>query len=85
MTQIRFLKLREVLIISGKSKSSIYDAIKRNEFPAPLKLSNRSSGWIQSEVVAWAEERVKASRPGKNCVLRREQNEPLDDGRLSDA
>jgi prophage regulatory protein len=65
MSQIKFLKLREVLEISGKSKSSIYDAIKRNEFPAPVKLSNRSSGWIQSEVSAWAEERVKASRPGK--------------------
>jgi prophage regulatory protein len=65
MTQIRFLKLQEVLKISGKSKSSIYDAIKRNEFPAPVKLSNRSSGWIQSEVSAWAEERVKVSRSGK--------------------
>jgi prophage regulatory protein len=66
MSQIRFLKLRDVLAISGKSKSSIYDAIKRNEFPAPVKLSNRSSGWVQSEVSAWAEARVKASRTGKD-------------------
>jgi prophage regulatory protein len=65
MNQIRFLKLREVLEISGKSKSSIYEAVKKKQFPAPVKLSNRSSGWIQSEVSAWAEERVKASRSGK--------------------
>jgi prophage regulatory protein len=54
-----------VLEISGKSKSSIYEAVKKKQFPAPVKLSNRSSGWIQSEVSAWAEERVKASRSGK--------------------
>jgi prophage regulatory protein len=74
MTQIRFLKLREVLEISGKSKSSIYEAIKRNEFPAPVKLSDRSSGWVQSEVSAWAEERVRESRCGKESSLKSSEN-----------
>lgn len=60
--EIRFLRLPEVLALCGKSRSSIYAAIKRGEFPAPVKLSSRSSAWIKSEIAAWAEERVKASR-----------------------
>jgi predicted DNA-binding transcriptional regulator AlpA len=56
MTQIRLLKLRQVFAISRKSKSSSYDANKKNEFRAPVKLSNCSYKWIQSEISAWAEE-----------------------------
>lgn len=63
--EIRFMKLPEVLELSGKSRSSIYAAIKKGEFPAPVKLSTRSSAWIRSEIAAWAESRVKASRVEK--------------------
>ncbi len=63
-TEIRFIKLPQVLALCGRSKSSIYGAIKKGEFPAPVKLSCRSVGWIYSEIASWAEERVKASRSG---------------------
>lgn len=63
--EIRFMRLPEVLALCGKSRSSIYAAIKKGEFPAPVKLSTRSSAWIQSEIAAWAESRVKASRVEK--------------------
>lgn len=60
--EIRFIRLPEVLALCGKSRSSIYAAIKKGEFPAPVKLSVRSSAWIKSEIAAWAEARVTASR-----------------------
>jgi prophage regulatory protein len=63
--EIRFIRLPEVLALCGKSRSSIYAAIKKGEFPAPVKLSTRSSAWIRSEIAAWAESRVKASRAEK--------------------
>jgi prophage regulatory protein len=63
--EIRFIRLPEVLALSGKSRSSIYAAIKKGEFPAPVKLSTRSSAWIRSEIAAWAESRVKVSREEK--------------------
>ena len=63
--EIRFMRLPEVLALCGKSRSSIYAAIKKGEFPAPVKLSTRSSAWIRSEITAWAESRVKASRAEK--------------------
>jgi prophage regulatory protein len=42
-TDVRFLRLKEVLAICGKSQSSVYDAIKKGDFPKPVKLSGRSS------------------------------------------
>lgn len=47
---VRFLRLKEVLAICGKSRSSVYDAIKKGDFPKPVKLRGRSSAWIKSEV-----------------------------------
>lgn len=64
-TEIRFIRLPEVLALCGKSKSSVYLAIKNGEFPAPVKLSARSSAWIHSEIAAWAAARVRASRPAQ--------------------
>jgi prophage regulatory protein len=59
---VRFLRLKEVLAICGKSRSSVYDAIKKGEFPKPVKLSGRSSAWIKSEVEQWAVDCIRARR-----------------------
>ena len=59
---VRFLRLKEVLAICGKSRSSVYDAIKKGGFPKPVKLSGRSSAWIKSEVEQWAVDYIRASR-----------------------
>lgn len=61
-TEIRFLRLREVLDICGKSRSSLYEAIKEGTFPAPIKLNGRSSAWVKSEVMQWAQACIEASR-----------------------
>jgi prophage regulatory protein len=60
--ELRFIKLREVLAICGKSRSSVYAGVKRGTFPAPVKLSERSSAWIKSEVVQWAQACIHSSR-----------------------
>ena len=59
---ITFLRLNEVLAICGMSRSSVYEAIKEEKFPAPVKLGVRSAGWVKSEVIAWANARITASR-----------------------
>jgi len=61
--EVRFIRLKEVLAICGKSRSSVYDAIKKGGFPKPVKLHGRSSAWIKSEVEQWAVECIRASRP----------------------
>lgn len=58
--EIRFIRLKEVLAICGKSRSSVYAAIKTGTFPRPVKLSGRTTAWVRSEIQKWAQERVDA-------------------------
>jgi len=51
----RIIRIREVIAMTGLSRSSIYAAIKQGTFPAQLKLSTRSSGWLESEIIEWRE------------------------------
>ncbi|MGZ5198287.1 MAG: helix-turn-helix transcriptional regulator [Telluria sp.] len=56
----RLIRLREVLRLSGLSRSAVYQKIKVGEFPAQVKTSVRSSAWVLSEVVAWKNARIAA-------------------------
>jgi prophage regulatory protein len=47
---VQFIRLKEVMAICGRSRSSIYEAIRKGNFPKPVKLQGRSSAWIRSEV-----------------------------------
>jgi prophage regulatory protein len=67
--ELRLIRLKEVLAICGKSRSSVYEAIKKGDFPSPVKLRGRSSAWIKSEVLQWAEACVRASRPLKRAQI----------------
>jgi prophage regulatory protein len=56
------LRLPEVKNRVGLSRSAIYLAISRAEFPKPVQLGARAVGWLESEVEEWIGERVKHSR-----------------------
>jgi len=58
----QILKLIEIKKDTGLSGSSIYRMAKAGTFPKPIKLGERSSGWIASEVEQWLEDRITASR-----------------------
>lgn len=60
----RLLRLPEVESLVGLRKSSIYDAMKRGEFPAPVKLSRRAVCWPASAIDAWIAERIKGGSNG---------------------
>jgi prophage regulatory protein len=57
-----FLRLAQVLKETGLSKSTVYDLVKKGEFPGAIRLADKAVGWIDTEVKAWQEERIKASR-----------------------
>lgn len=61
--QIR--KLSEVKNTTGLSGSTVYRLAKEGKFPKPIKLGERSSGWLSSEIEKWLEERITASRKGE--------------------
>jgi prophage regulatory protein len=57
----KLLRLPAVVALVGLQKSSIYDAIKRGDFPSPVKLSRRAVCWPASAIDAWIAQRIKAS------------------------
>jgi prophage regulatory protein len=57
-----FLRLPKVKAITGLSKSSLYELIRANSFPAPVRLGPRIVAWVTSEVKQWAAERISTSR-----------------------
>lgn len=62
MPDIRMLKLQEVLSLCAMSRSSIYDAIKHGEFPAPIYIRGRSTRWISQEIQDWLASRILHQR-----------------------
>jgi prophage regulatory protein len=56
------LRLPEVLIRVGLSRSSIYLAISRENFPKSVHLGARAVGWLESDIERWIDERLTKSR-----------------------
>ncbi len=54
----RLLRLPEVVLRTGLSRSSIYARIAAQEFPAPVSLGARAVGWPSSLVDSWIGERI---------------------------
>ena len=57
------LRIPDVEKQVGLKKSTIYEMVKREEFPPPIRLGSRASGWLLSEINKWKQERIAASRP----------------------
>lgn len=57
------LRLPEVVQITGLAKATIYQKVSTQSFPPPIKLSERASAWIASEVEQWVQQRIADSRP----------------------
>ena len=58
----RLIRLPEVKALVGLGTTSIYDKVKKGEFPKQVKLG-RLSGWIEAEVEGWISQQIQASRP----------------------
>jgi len=70
--EVIFLRLPKVKTVTGLSKSSLYELIRANSFPAPVHLGARTVAWVASEVKQWAAERILTSRtPPPNLGGRR--------------
>ena len=56
----QIIKLPAVIKLSALSSATIYRLIKKGEFPKQIKLSERSSGWLLSEVEQLLDSKVNA-------------------------
>jgi len=66
--QHRFLRKPDVLKRFGISNSQLYKLIQLGKFPAPIKITTRSSAWIESELDEHANQLVAATRLGNKAL-----------------
>ena len=52
---MKFLKLRDVIKLTGLSRSSIYSKVSSGDFPSQFRLGERSVAWLQSDIFEWME------------------------------
>jgi prophage regulatory protein len=64
--QLKFLRLKDVISLTGISKSTIYLLMSKKSFPPHYQLGRRSVGWKQSDIEHWMSSRreLKSSVSG---------------------
>lgn len=59
-TQRALLRIERVSERIGRSRSWIWEAVKRGDFPAPIKLSTRCTRWDSLAVGRWIDAQLDA-------------------------
>ena len=57
----RLLKLKEVISLTGLSKSTIDRKERDNAFPKRVKLGQRWVAWPESKIKAWVQATIEAT------------------------
>jgi len=57
---MKIIRLKEVILLTGLARSTVYKFIKAQGFPKQVSLGGRSVGWIESEIEAWIVEKIEA-------------------------
>jgi len=58
----KILRLKDVVQVTGLGRSTIYYLIRDLQFPKPLRISARASGWLADDIETWIESK-KTTRP----------------------
>ena len=56
----KVLKAKQVAEYVNVSKSQIYKLVQQGRLPKPIKLGERGSGWLISEIDTWLQSRIDA-------------------------
>ena len=59
MKHMNIIKLYQVQNIPTLSRTTIYRLIADGKFPKQIKLSERSSGWVEQEVMDYLDECIE--------------------------
>jgi prophage regulatory protein len=62
MANIKILRRNEVESICGLSCTTIYRLMGKGEFPRQIKISPRSVGWLESDILDYLQKRVESSQ-----------------------
>ena len=68
---MRIIRLPEVINMTGFSRTTIYALLKDQKFPKQVKLSPRSVGWVECEVLDWNHQRLSERDRSNHADLER--------------
>lgn len=60
--KISILRLKDVAEKTRLSRSTIYCLAAAGEFPSPIRLGAKASGWIAHEIEEWLQSRIERTR-----------------------
>ena len=68
------MRLPNVMVATGLSRSTIYKRINEGTFPAPVRIGPRTVAWVTKEIEEWVRRRISESRDraGRPAELRDE-------------
>lgn len=79
----RILRPAEVDKKTGLSRTTRWRLENRNDFPKRIKISDKTIGYLQSEVERWIQDRVRVSRQQPPTRLAITPLKPRNRGRAS--
>lgn len=73
----KILRLNQILEATGLKRTSLYQLIAADKFPAPLRLGERAIGFYEDEVAAWCQTRERGtdSVAGRRLRMSRAEHE----------
>jgi prophage regulatory protein len=61
-TPKQLVKRKKVEELTSLSRSSLYRLMSDGIFPKPIRLGSKSVAWLKSDVEAWIDDRISASK-----------------------
>jgi prophage regulatory protein len=58
---LTLLRLPRVIEITGCPRSTIYDAIRAQKFPPPVKIGERAVAWRSTDIEAWVKKAAQVT------------------------
>ena len=55
----KIYRLKNVIEVTGMSRSTIYRLMGQDRFPKPIKLSQRIIGFLEEDIDQWIQERYQ--------------------------
>ena len=55
----KIYRLKNVIEVTGMSRSTIYRLMEQSKFPKPMKLSQRIIGFLEEDIDQWIQNRYQ--------------------------
>jgi prophage regulatory protein len=69
----KLIRIKDVMEITGKSRSAIYADIANGCFPSSVLIGARSVAWAESAISAWVKSKIEAVKPKSKEEIAQEE------------